>query len=100
MASKGHFLTQMPQPMQRGSDIQQILESLLASTQSFPVRTTGQNFLHSCLHFFGLQRSELTMAIRSLALSPASSSLPFLPISSDASKGGEKSNGLRGQPGR
>ena len=29
-----------------------------------PIRTTGQDFLHSCRHFFGLQRSLLTMAIR------------------------------------
>ena len=29
-----------------------------------PVLTTGQLFLHSWRHFFGLQRSELTMAIR------------------------------------
>lgn len=29
-----------------------------------PVFTTGQLFLHSWRHFFGLQRSELTIAIR------------------------------------
>ena len=54
MASKGHFLTQMPQPMHSSSEIQAILLLGLASTQSFPILTTGQNFLHSCRHFFGL----------------------------------------------
>jgi hypothetical protein len=29
-----------------------------------PIRTTGQPFLHSCLHFFGLHLSALTMAIQ------------------------------------
>ena len=28
-----------------------------------PIRTTGHDRLHSCLHFLGLQRSRLTMAI-------------------------------------
>ncbi|PKY44435.1 hypothetical protein RhiirA4_341805 [Rhizophagus irregularis] len=28
-----------------------------------PILTTGHDFLHSCLHFFGLHLSELTMAI-------------------------------------
>lgn len=32
--------------------------------QSFPIRTTGQDLLHSCLHRFGLHLSELTIAIR------------------------------------
>jgi hypothetical protein len=31
--------------------------------QSLPVRTTGQDFLHSWRHFFGLHLSELTIAI-------------------------------------
>jgi hypothetical protein len=30
---------------------------------SLPILTTGQDFLHSCLHFFGLHLSVLTMAI-------------------------------------
>ena len=33
------------------------------SMQSLPVRTTGQDFLHSCRHFLGLHLSLLTMAI-------------------------------------
>jgi hypothetical protein len=31
---------------------------------ALPILTTGQLFLHSCLHFFGLHLSALTMAIR------------------------------------
>ena len=31
---------------------------------SLPMRTTGHVFLHSCLHFFGLHLSSLTMAMR------------------------------------
>lgn len=31
---------------------------------NFPMRTTGQDFLHSCLHLLGLHLSALTMAIR------------------------------------
>ena len=31
---------------------------------NLPVLTTGQLFLHSCLHFFGLHLSPLTIAIR------------------------------------
>lgn len=44
-----------------------------------PIRTTGQLFLHSCLHFFGLHLSWLTIAIRvflSAILSP--------PVTTDA----------------
>ncbi|PVH98765.1 hypothetical protein DM02DRAFT_530517 [Periconia macrospinosa] len=53
MASKGHFLGQIPQPMHRRSEMKAILESGATSMHSLPVRTTGQDFLHSCLHFFG-----------------------------------------------
>ena len=31
--------------------------------ERLPILTTGQDFLHSCLHFFGLHLSVLTMAI-------------------------------------
>jgi hypothetical protein len=34
------------------------------SNPTLPIRTTGQDFLHSCLHFFGLHLSLLTIAIR------------------------------------
>jgi len=36
IASKGHFFTQMPQPMQSSSEIQASLEEGLTSMQSFP----------------------------------------------------------------
>lgn len=63
IASNGHFLTQMPQPMQRVSEMNAIFDVGSTSMHIFPVRFTGQFFLHSWRHFFGLQRSELTIAI-------------------------------------
>ncbi|KAF8474711.1 hypothetical protein BDZ91DRAFT_621928, partial [Kalaharituber pfeilii] len=47
----GHFLGQMPHPMQSLSDMNAIFESGVTSIHNFPVLTTGQDFLHSCLHF-------------------------------------------------
>ncbi len=64
MASKGHFFTQIPQPMQSSSDSEAIFESGDTSIHNFPIRTTGHDFLHSWRHRFGLHLSELTMAIR------------------------------------
>ncbi|KAF1984661.1 hypothetical protein K402DRAFT_335894 [Aulographum hederae CBS 113979] len=52
MASKGHFFVQIPQPMQSRSEMKAILSVGATSMQSLPVRTTGQDFLHSCLHFW------------------------------------------------
>ncbi|EME50138.1 hypothetical protein DOTSEDRAFT_119979 [Dothistroma septosporum NZE10] len=63
MASKGHFLGQIPHPMHSRSEMKAILEEASTSIHSLPVRTTGHDFLHSCLHFLGLHLSELTMAI-------------------------------------
>lgn len=54
IASNGHFLTQMPQPMQSSSEIHAIFDVGPTSTHSLPILTTGQLFLHSCLHFLGL----------------------------------------------
>lgn len=54
MASKGHFLGQIPQPIHRRSEMKAILEDESTSMQSLPVRTTGHDFLHSCLHFCDL----------------------------------------------
>jgi hypothetical protein len=51
MASNGHFLGQIPHPMHRRSEMKAILEVLSTSMHSLPVRTTGHDFLHSCLHF-------------------------------------------------
>ncbi|KAF2765046.1 hypothetical protein EJ03DRAFT_245526, partial [Teratosphaeria nubilosa] len=49
MASKGHFLGQIPHPMQRRSEIKAILLAGSTSMHSLPVLTTGHDFLHSCL---------------------------------------------------
>jgi len=51
MAPKGHFLGQIPQPMHKLSEMKAILDSGVTSMQRRPLRTTGQDFLHSCLHF-------------------------------------------------
>ncbi|KAI8050334.1 hypothetical protein BDF22DRAFT_605134, partial [Syncephalis plumigaleata] len=65
MASNGHFFGQIPQPIQSVSEMKAIFESgaLCYGYCYLPIRTTGQLFLHSCLHFFGLHLSELTSAI-------------------------------------
>jgi hypothetical protein len=67
IASKGHLLTHIPQPIQRVSEMKQIVEVGLTSMHIFPVLFTGQVFLHSCLHFFGLHLSGLIIAILSLS---------------------------------
>ena len=51
---------------------------VVTSMHSLPIRTTGQLFLHSWRHLFGLHRSLLTMAILVLvSLSAASFRLAF-----------------------
>ncbi|EGW34941.1 uncharacterized protein SPAPADRAFT_131559, partial [Spathaspora passalidarum NRRL Y-27907] len=65
MASNGHFLTQIPQPIHKVSEMKAILDAGVTSIHNFPVLTTGQLFLHSCLHFFGLHSSVETIAILS-----------------------------------
>lgn len=50
--------------MHNSSEIAAILLFGLTSIQSFPIRTTGHDLLHSCLHRFGLHLSEFTIAIR------------------------------------
>jgi hypothetical protein len=54
----------IPQPIQSVSEMAAILSLGVTSMQSFPILTTGQDFLHSCRHLLGLHLSELTMAIR------------------------------------
>jgi hypothetical protein len=51
IAPNGHFLGQIPHPIHKLSDINAILDSGLTSMQRRPLRTTGQDFLHSCRHF-------------------------------------------------
>ncbi len=46
------------------SEMYAILDFPVASIQTFPIRTTGHDFLHSCRHFFGLHLSALTIAMR------------------------------------
>ena len=94
MASKGHFFTQIPHPIHSSSEIVAILkENVIAvktnhclcthlslgvtSMHSLPILTTGQDFLHSCLHLLGLHLSVETMAIL-VNLSVSSSALLFL----------------------
>lgn len=50
--------------MQSSSDNEAIFDSGDTSIQSFPIRTTGHDRLHSCRHRFGLHLSEFTIAIR------------------------------------
>ena len=51
-------------PMQSGSEMNASLLLGPTSMQSFPSLTTGQDFLHSWLHFLGLHFDVLTIAIR------------------------------------
>lgn len=53
---KGHFFGQIPHPIHNLSEIKAILDSGVTSIQSFPVLTTGQDFLHSCRHFYNMQK--------------------------------------------
>jgi len=46
MAPNGHFFVQIPHPMHRISEIFEIFDVGVTSTQSLPMRTTGQNFMH------------------------------------------------------
>ena len=97
IASKGHFFTQIPHPMHSSSEIVAILkENVTAvkanhcclgthlslgvtSMHSLPILTTGQDFLHSCLHLLGLHLSVETMAIL-VNLSCSSSAFLFLSL--------------------
>ncbi|KAF9494998.1 hypothetical protein BDN71DRAFT_1392354, partial [Pleurotus eryngii] len=63
-----YFLTQIPQPMHRNSEMNAILSVGFTSIQSLPTSPKSDmerhTFLHSCAHRFGLHRFESTMAIR------------------------------------
>ncbi|ABN67477.2 predicted protein [Scheffersomyces stipitis CBS 6054] len=63
IASNGHFLTQIPQPIHKFSEMKAILDAGVTSIHNFPVLTTGHDLRHSCSHFLGLHSSVLTMAI-------------------------------------
>ena len=64
IASNGHFLTQIPQPIHNSSEMTATGSVGPTSIHMAPLRTTGHIFLHSCRHFFGLHLSVWTMAIR------------------------------------
>lgn len=63
IALNGHFFTQRPQPIHNIYDISAIVEVGITSIHSLSVLLTGQVFLHSCLHFFGLHFYLLIIAI-------------------------------------
>jgi hypothetical protein len=50
--------------MHNSSEIDASLLFGITSIHNLPMRTTGQDFLHSCLHRFGLHLSLFTIAIR------------------------------------
>jgi hypothetical protein len=68
MALKGHFLTHIPQPLHRVSDMTALFPStLMASTL---LRTIGQKLTQTWLHFLTLHLSWLSTAIRVMAKLP------------------------------
>jgi hypothetical protein len=65
MALKGHFLTQIPHPLQRVSAMTALFPStFIASTR---LRTIGQKLTHSELHFLTLHLSSFNTAILVMA---------------------------------
>ncbi|KAH8113804.1 hypothetical protein DFH11DRAFT_1463926, partial [Phellopilus nigrolimitatus] len=58
-----HFLTQIPQPIHRNSEMNEILSVGLTSMHNLPA-WPKRTFLHSCAHRFGLHLLASTMAIR------------------------------------
>jgi hypothetical protein len=65
VALKGHFLTQIPHPLQRDSDMTALSPSTrIASTR---LRTIGQKLTQRWLHFLTLQRSLSRTAILVMA---------------------------------
>ncbi|ORX61867.1 hypothetical protein DM01DRAFT_260735 [Hesseltinella vesiculosa] len=71
MAPKGHFFTQIPQPIHNSSEMKAIFDVGSTSIQNLPEKKIKHGWMaiffmayHSCLHFLGLHLSELTMAIR------------------------------------
>jgi hypothetical protein len=62
-ASKGHFFTQMPQPLQMNS-LMYALPSSSCLMASRLVLTMGQNLMHGWSHLSGLHLSLSTTATR------------------------------------
>ena len=68
IALKGHFLTQMPHPLQRVSEMMALSPStLMASTR---LRTMGQKLTQSWLHFLTLHLSVSNTASRVIGKRP------------------------------
>ena len=67
IASNGHLLTHIPQPIHKISEIKQIVEAFVTSIHNLSALFTGQVFLHSSPHFFGLHLSGFIIAIRNLS---------------------------------
>ncbi|KIL65453.1 hypothetical protein M378DRAFT_76959, partial [Amanita muscaria Koide BX008] len=61
-----NFLTQIPQPIHRNSEMKAILSVGFTSIHSFPVapHQHESTFLHSCAHRLGLHLFASTIAIR------------------------------------
>src|SRR5919198_5150168 len=57
IASKGHFFTQIPQPVHRSSEITAFPSSCRWTIHSPPVLFTGQYIIHSNPHFLGWHNS-------------------------------------------
>ena len=69
IALKGHFLTQIPHPLQSVSDMMALLPSTrIASTR---LRTIGQKLTQSWLHFLTLHLSVSNTAIRVIGKLPS-----------------------------
>ena len=69
MALKGHFLTHIPHPMHKVSDMKHILLAFVTSIHIFSILFGGHTFAHSYEHFLGLHLSGLIIAIRSFSVS-------------------------------
>lgn len=74
---KGHFLGQIPHPIHSRSEINAIFDSGVTSIHSFPVLTTGHDFLHSCRHFFTAKKLCQSAEPRNLLSERKSSYLRF-----------------------
>ncbi|KAI0278107.1 hypothetical protein BGY98DRAFT_876128, partial [Russula aff. rugulosa BPL654] len=62
-----HFLTQIPHPMQRNSEMNAILSVGFTSYRVYlheGTHSDRRTFLHSCAQRLGLQRLSSTIAIR------------------------------------
>ena len=78
IALKGHFLTHIPHPMQRVSEMKHILLAFVTSMHILQILFGGHTSAHSYEHFFGLHLSGFMIAIRSFSVSILTLSLNLL----------------------